>query len=41
MALMEPGERMLVPCEEREGMYVLVDEGPPEHWRYLFVPDAR
>jgi len=54
----EPGERMLLPCdggpsqsrlvrfpppveiEEREGIYVLVDEGPPEGWRYEFVPDA-
>jgi len=23
---------------ERDGMYVLEDEGPPEQWRYLFVP---
>jgi hypothetical protein len=22
------------------GMYVLVDDGPPEHWRYDFVADA-
>ena len=53
---MEPGERMLLPCEggpsirrlvhypppleitERDGLYVLVDEGPPEMWRYEFVP---
>jgi hypothetical protein len=21
------------------GMYVLVDDGPPEHWRYEFVPE--
>ena len=53
---MEPGDRMLVPCdggpsqsrlvrfpppweiEERDGIYVLVDQGPPEHWRYAFVP---
>ena len=52
---MEPGERMLLPCEggpsisrlvhypppleivERDGLYVLVDEGPPEMWRYEFV----
>lgn len=24
--------------EERGGMYVLVDDGPPEQWRYDFVP---
>jgi hypothetical protein len=24
---------------ERDGTYVLVDEGPPEHWSYSFVPD--
>ena len=24
---------------EAGGMYVLVDEGPPEHWHYDFVPD--
>ncbi len=24
---------------ERGGMYVLVDDGPPHEWRYLFVPD--
>jgi hypothetical protein len=24
--------------EERGGMYVLEDDGPPEHWHYLFVP---
>jgi hypothetical protein len=23
------------------GIYVLVDEGPPETWRYDFVPDER
>jgi len=51
----EPGERMLLPCDggpsisrlERYppplevavdgGMYVLVDAGPPEEWRYEFV----
>jgi hypothetical protein len=22
------------------GLYVLVDDGPPEHWRYDFVPTA-
>ena len=27
--------------EESNGMYVLVDEGPPEHWSYLFVPKVR
>jgi hypothetical protein len=26
--------------EERDGMYVLVDEGPPEQWRYVFVPEV-
>jgi hypothetical protein len=24
--------------EEADGTYVLVDDGPPERWRYLFVP---
>jgi hypothetical protein len=24
--------------EERDGTYVLVDDGPPETWRYEFVP---
>jgi hypothetical protein len=24
--------------DERHGMYVLVDDGPPEHWRYEFIP---
>ena len=24
--------------EEREGVYVLVDDGAREQWRYLFVP---
>jgi hypothetical protein len=24
--------------DEREGTYVLVDDGPPEAWRYEFVP---
>jgi hypothetical protein len=23
--------------EERGGVYVLVDDGPPERWRYQFV----
>ncbi len=23
---------------EHDGMYVLVDEGPPAHWSYTFVP---
>jgi hypothetical protein len=23
--------------EERGGLYVLVDDGPPEAWRYVFV----
>jgi len=26
--------------EEREGIYVLEDDGPPEQWRYLFVPHS-
>jgi hypothetical protein len=25
---------------ERGGMYVLIDEGEPDDWRYLFVPDS-
>ena len=51
----EPGDRMLIPCdggpswsrledfpprleiEERGGMYVLVDDGAPQEWRYQFV----
>jgi hypothetical protein len=24
--------------EERSGLYVLMDEGPPHEWSYLFVP---
>ena len=24
--------------EERGGLYVLIDEGEPDDWRYLFVP---
>lgn len=24
--------------EERDGTYVLVDDGPPETWRYDWVP---
>jgi hypothetical protein len=34
-------ERFPPPIEvtERGGLYVLVDDGPPETWRYLFVPD--
>ncbi len=24
-----------------DGVYVLVDEGAPEHWRYEFVPRSR
>jgi hypothetical protein len=24
---------------ERSGIYVLVDDGPPHEWRYLFVPN--
>ena len=30
-----------VEIEERGGIYVLVDEGEPSDWRYLFVPDDR
>ena len=26
--------------EERGGIYVLVDDGPPEQWWYEFVPDS-
>jgi len=25
---------------EGDGIYVLVDDGPPEHWRYDFVTDG-
>jgi hypothetical protein len=25
---------------ERDGAYVLVDDGPPEAWRYDFVPEV-
>jgi hypothetical protein len=24
--------------DERDGLYVLVDDGPRDQWRYLFVP---
>jgi hypothetical protein len=24
--------------EEREGLYVLMDDGPRDQWRYVFVP---
>jgi hypothetical protein len=27
-----------VEIEERDGIYVLEDDGSPEQWRYLFVP---
>ncbi len=27
-----------VEVEEPTGAYVLVDDGPPEDWRYVFVP---
>ena len=27
-----------VEIQERGGMYVLVDQGPPRDWRYQFVP---
>ena len=26
--------------EERDGVYVLVDDGPRDEWRYHFVPNA-
>ena len=29
-----------VEIEETTGVYVLVDEGPPDQWWYDFVPDA-
>ena len=34
-------ERYPPPLEvdERGGMYVLDDSGPPEQWRYVFVPN--
>jgi hypothetical protein len=34
-------ERFPPPLEiaERGGTYVLIDEGQPPDWRYLFVPD--
>ena len=56
MSMVEPGERMFIPCEggpstsrlvrfpppveveEHDGVYVLIDDGPPEQWKYLFVP---
>lgn len=25
--------------DEPDGLYVLVDDGPPEQWRYQFVPN--
>ena len=36
-------ERFPPPVEviERGGLYVLVDDGPAEAWRYLFVPEVR
>ena len=30
-----------VEIDERGGTYVLVDEGEPHEWRYVFVPDER
>ena len=27
--------------EERDGIYVLVDDGPRDKWRYVFHPHAR
>jgi hypothetical protein len=29
-----------VEIAEHEGIYVLVDDGPREQWRYVFVPHA-
>ena len=29
-----------VEIEEHDGVYVLVDDGPPEQWRYEFVPHS-
>jgi hypothetical protein len=26
--------------EERDGLYVLIDDGPTEEWRYFFVPHS-
>jgi hypothetical protein len=26
--------------EDRGGMYVLVDHGPPADWKYVFVPNG-
>ena len=26
--------------DERGGMYVLIDEGDPANWRYLFIPST-
>jgi hypothetical protein len=33
-------ERFPPPLEinEKDGVYVLVDDGPPENWSYLFLP---
>jgi hypothetical protein len=40
-----PGRLVAVPppleIEERAGLYVLVDDGPPELWWYEFVPNER
>jgi len=56
MPVLEPGDRMFIPCEggpawmrlvdyppplelvARDGMYVLVDDGPVDEWRYRFLP---
>jgi hypothetical protein len=27
--------------EEHDGTYVLFDDGPRDHWRYVFVPRGR
>ena len=27
--------------QERGGTYVLVDDGPPNQWRYEFIPEDR
>ena len=30
----------LLEIEEEGGLYVLVDDGPPEEWTYQFLPDV-
>ena len=56
LVVLEPGDRLFIPCEggpswsrlvtypppleisERDGLYVLVDDGPRDQWSYQFVP---